>query len=183
MELKHTIYDLFYKSTPISEIAAIVFKEIMSKLIIEDDAVDAKEILKDIVSIRVEGVVHPLDCMLHDVKLLSYMMKLKSEYESEYLEDMKSESWYETYISIIDCLKTELCKLDIIHTIDIMSANDPFMMDGFNKARECGSFLDIVYSSSEDLELESVNSFSDEMLEYTKCSHLYRMRTDNFSVN
>lgn len=181
MELKHTIYDLFYKSAPISKIAYTSFKEIISRLIIEDDAMGAKEMLKDIVSIRVEGVLYPLDCILHDVKLLSYMMRLKSEFEC--LEEMGEEPWYDTYISIIDCLKTELSKLDIIHTTDIMSTNDLFIMREFNKAREYGSFLDIIHNKFEDLELESVNSFSDEMLEYARCSRLYRMRTDNFSVN
>ena len=157
MELKHTIYDLFYKSAPISKIAYTVFRDMMSRLIIEDDAVGAKEMLKDIVSIRVEGVLSPLDCMIHDVKLLSYMMRLKSEFRC--LEEMGEEPWYDTYISIIDCLKTELSKLDIIHTIDIMSTNDLFMMREFNKAREYGSFLDIMHTKFEDLELESSGFF------------------------
>ena len=65
MELKHTIYDLFYKSAPISKIAYTSFKEIMSRLIIEDDAMGAKEMLKDIVSIRVEGVLYPLDWIVY----------------------------------------------------------------------------------------------------------------------
>lgn len=172
---------MYYKSNPISKIAFTVYKKIMSSLIIEDDAAGAKEMLKDIVSIRIEGVICPLDCMLHDARLLGYMLRLKSEFEC--LEEMGDEPWYDAYISTIDCLKTELSKLDIIHTIDIMSTNDPFMMGEFNKAREHGSFLDIIHTRFEDLELESVDSFSDEMLEYAKCSHLYRMRTDNFSVN